>query len=89
MNQIHLQQEQYRSDNTQYADLTQLWGKLTQTPNGYYTITISNPDEAGFIASATTNASQANDTQNGASCYILTLTVHELTVIQTPQACWG
>lgn len=88
LNKIHLQQEQYRSYHEGYADLNQLWGKITTTPNGYYTIAISDPKEGSYTATATANGTQTRDAQQGVSCKILTLTIQDLTVRQSPKSCW-
>lgn len=88
LDSIQLEQEKYRSNNSSYATLSQLWGGVTDSPGGYYTLSITNSTSTGYVATATAIGSQANDTQNGTSCAVLTLTVNGLNTSQTPSACW-
>lgn len=89
LNSIQLAQEKYRTYNSTYGSLANVWGGVTTTNNGYYNLAITNATAAGFTLTATGQGSQANDVQSGTSCSVLTLTVNGLTSTQTPLACWG
>jgi type IV pilus assembly protein PilE len=88
LNSIQLQQEKYRSTHSNYATIGQLPGGSASSPYGYYAIAIVNPNGTSYTATATAQGSQANDTQGGTSCAVLTLVVNGLNTTQTPQACW-
>lgn len=88
LNSIQLEQEKYRSSNTTYGTLANVWNGVTATPNNYYTLAITNPTATSYTVTATAQGNQANDAQNGNSCSVLTLTVNGITTTQTPVACW-
>lgn len=85
---ISLAQERYRSNNLTYGTLAQVWGGVTTTAGGYYTLTISNVGASSYTITATATGSQANDAANGTSCTSLTLASSSGTVSKTPAACW-
>ncbi len=85
---IQLAEERYRSNNTQYGTLAQAWGGVTATPQGYYTLAISNVGATTYTITATAVGGQANDTENGVSCTPLTLTLSSGTITQSPATCW-
>lgn len=85
---MSMAEETYRSNNTTYGSLAQVWGGVTTSPQGYYTLAISGTSATAYTITATATGTQANDTQNGTSCTPLTLTVSSGTVTQTPTACW-
>jgi len=86
---IHLEQEKYRANNTAYGSLTTVWGGITSTDNGHYTLTITNTSGTGFTVTATAVGDQANDQQNGTSCTPLTLLVNGAATTKSPTACWS
>ncbi len=85
---ISLAQERYRSANTTYGTLAQVYGGATTSPQGYYNLTVTSVSATGFTATATGTGAQANDKQGTTACGTLTLTVSNATVTQTPTACW-
>lgn len=87
LNNITLAQEQYRSNNTSYGTLANVWSSTT-TPNGYYTLAVTNPTATGYTVTATAVGNQAADSQAGVNCATLTLVVNGLTTTQTPNTCW-
>lgn len=89
LNGIQFQQEKYRSYNASYGTLANLGSEAIVTNNNYYTLSITNPTVAGYIAKATALASQAKDNQNGIACTVLTLTVNGQNTTQTPFECWA
>lgn len=88
---IQLRQERYRSNNPNYGTLAEL-GMNTTTPDGYYTLSISNPTATGYTATATAvaGASQVNDRERGFSCATLQVNQDEPVYTPTGQAaCWN
>lgn len=85
---ISLAEERYRSNNTQYGTSAQVWGGVTSSPSGYYTLAISNLSGTTYTITATAVGSQANDTANGTSCSPLTFAMNSGTITKTPAACW-
>jgi len=85
---VQLAEERYRSKNTQYGTLAQVWGGVTTSLDGYYTLSITNPGASSYTLSASAVGGQAADQENGASCATLTLTYTNGTETKTPTACW-
>jgi len=85
---IALAQERYRSNNTTYGTLAQVWGGVTTTPGGYYTIGISAVTSSAYTITATAVGNQANDAENGTACNVLTFAVSNAAITQTPTVCW-
>ena len=85
---IALAQEKYRTSNLQYGSLAQVWGGVTSSAGGYYTLAISGTSATGYTITATAQGNQANDQENGVSCTTLTLVVSNATVTKTPAGCW-
>lgn len=85
---ISLAEERYRSNNTTYGTLAQVWGGVTASAEGYYTLAISNLSATSYTITATGVGNQANDAADGVSCGVLTLAVSNGTVTKTPAACW-
>ncbi len=85
---MSLAEERYRTINTTYGSLAQVWGGVTTSTQGYYTLSISGTSATGYTLTATAIGDQANDTQDGISCATLTLTSATGTVTETPTACW-
>lgn len=84
---LQLSEERYRSNNTQYGSLAQIGGS-SSSPQGYYSLTITNTGATTYTITATGQGNQANDTENGTACSPLVLTVSGTTVTQTPAVCW-
>lgn len=85
---ISLAEERYRSNNSQYGTLAQVWNNVTTSAEGYYTITISNVTATSYTITATATGNQANDQANGTACTPLTLSVSNGTITQSPISCW-
>lgn len=80
-------QENFRTNSTTYGSLANVWTG-TQTPEGYYTLSITSPSSIGYTATATANGDQANDDEDGTSCNPLQVQVVGLQVLRTPEECW-
>ena len=85
---MSLAEERYRTINTTYGTLAQVWGGVTASPEGYYTLAISGVTATGYTLTATAIGSQATDAANGTSCTTLTMTISSGTITKTPAACW-
>lgn len=85
---ISLAEERYRTSNSLYGTLAQVWGGVTASSQGYYTLGISSVSATGYTITATAIGDQANDTSGSTSCSTLTLTASSGTVTQTPATCW-
>ena len=85
---ISLAEERYRTINTTYGTLAQVWGGVTTSNQGYYTIAISGTSATAYTLTATAVGDQANDVSGSTSCATLTLTSSNGTVTETPAACW-
>jgi len=84
---LQLSEERYRSTNSTYGTLAQISGNST-SPLGYYSLSISNVSPTSYTITATGQGTQASDSENGAACSPLTLTVSNNNVTQSPAACW-
>lgn len=89
LNNIQLVQEKYRTHNTTYGTLAQVWGGVTTTSSGYYTLALTNNTSTGYTITATAQGDQADDAQSGTSCAVLTLVVNGISTTRTPAACWN
>lgn len=89
LNALQLQQEKYRTYHNTYGALATVWSGSATTDNGYYTLAVTNPTATGFVATATAQGNQVNDSQSGTSCSTLTLTVSGLNTTYTPAPCWA
>lgn len=85
---ISLAEERYRSNNTTYGTIAQVWGGVTTSPEGYYTLAISNISGTTYTITATGVGAQATDADNGVACSPLVLTVSSGTITKTPSTCW-
>lgn len=85
---MSLAEERYRSSNTQYGTLAQVWNNVTASTGGYYTLSISNVSATGYTLTATATGDQANDTEGSTSCATLTFAVSSGTITKTPSICW-
>jgi len=85
---IILAEERYRASNTQYGSLAQVWSGVSTSPEGYYTIVITNVSASSYTISATGQGDQANDAESGTSCATLTLVMSNGTITKTPAVCW-
>jgi len=84
---IEQEQETFRTNNTTYGSISDIWDG-DQTPENYYTLTITNSSSTGYTATATANGDQANDDENGVNCDPLQVQVVGLQTTRTPAACW-
>lgn len=85
---IVLAEERYRSNNTQYGTLAQVWGGVTASPQGFYSISISNTSATRYTITATAQGAQANDVEGSTSCSSLQLDMSSGTITKTPSVCW-
>lgn len=86
LQQLALEQEKFRSNNTSYASaLGSLTGVSSASPDGHYTIAITDAGATGFTATATA-ASSSQTADSG--CTTLTLTVSLGNTSTTPAGCW-
>ena len=86
---ISLAEERYRSNNTTYGSLAQVWGGVTTSAEGYYTLAISNVTATSYTITATGTGTQATDVDSGGtSCATLTLTMSSGTITKSPAVCW-
>jgi len=82
------EQELYRTNNTTYGTLAQIWGGAGTTPGGRYTLTVTTPTSTGYVLTATAIGDQANDDENGVICTPMSVTVTNVATTRTPAACW-
>lgn len=85
---ISLAEEQYRASNTTYGTLAQVWGGVSTSPQGYYTVAITNVTATSYTLTATGVGNQANDVSGSTSCATITLAMSAGTLTKTPAACW-
>jgi type IV pilus assembly protein PilE len=85
---IALAEERYRSNHTTYGSLAQVWGGVTTTPGGFYTIAISNTSATSYTITATGTRTQITDAENGTACNVLAFAASNGTVTTTPATCW-
>lgn len=85
---ISLAQERYRANNATYGTLTQVWGGVTMSGQGYYTLSISGTSATAYTVTATATGDQVNDSVSGTSCTPLVLSVSNGTMTRTPAVCW-
>lgn len=85
---ISLAEERYRSNNSTYGTLAQVWAGVTTSTQGYYTLSISNTSATAYTITATAVGNQANDSNGGTSCTPMVLTVSSGTITKTPTVCW-
>lgn len=84
-----LAEERYRTSNTSYGTLAQVWGGVTTSSGGYYTLSISNVSATGYTLTATANGDQANDKEDNTSCATITYTVSNGSIARSPTICWA
>ncbi len=87
--EISLAEERYRTQNTTYGTLAQVWNNVTTTTDGYYTLSISNVTSTSYTVTATAVGDQANDANGSTSCTPLQIAASNGTVTKTPAACWS
>jgi type IV pilus assembly protein PilE len=85
---ISLAEERYRTTNTTYGSLAQVWGGVTASTGGYYTLAISNTSATAYTITATATGVQTSDQEGSTACTPLVLTVSAGTVTKTPASCW-
>lgn len=85
---ISLAEERYRSTNTTYGTLAQVWGGVTTSQEGYYTLAISNVTATTYTITATGTGTQTSDSESGTSCATMTLTMSSGTITRSPAICW-
>jgi len=85
---MSLAQERYRSANTTYGTLAQVWAGVTASTGGYYTLSISNVSASAYTLTAVAQGDQASDNDSGTSCTTLTLSLSNGTISKTPAVCW-
>jgi type IV pilus assembly protein PilE len=85
---ISLAEERYRTTNTTYGSLTQVWGGVTTSTGGYYTLSISNTSATAYTITATATGDQIHDAEGATSCTPLQLAMSNGTFTKTPAVCW-
>jgi type IV pilus assembly protein PilE len=85
---MSLAEERYRSNHSQYGTLAQVWGGVTTSSDGYYTLRIRNVSATHYTLTAMAQGAQANDSIDGTSCTTLTLSVANNVVTKSPSVCW-
>lgn len=85
---ISLAEEQYRTLNTTYGTIAQVWNNVSTSPGGYYSLAISNVTANSYTITATATGDQANDVSGSTSCSTLTLAMSFGTITKTPAECW-
>lgn len=85
---VSLAEERYRATNTTYGTLAQAYNNVTTSPDGFYTLAVSNVSATSYTVTATATGDQANDTAGNTSCTTLTLAYSNGAVTRTPAACW-
>lgn len=85
---ISLAEERYRSSNTTYGTLAQVWSGVTASPQGYYTMSLSNVTATSYTVTATAQGGQASDVSGSTACTPLVFAMSNGTITKTPAACW-
>ncbi|MHB1948160.1 MAG: type IV pilin protein [Gammaproteobacteria bacterium] len=85
---ISLAEERYRSNNATYGTLAQVWGGITTSAGGYYTLAISNVAATTYTITATAIGDQANDSAGATACTPMVFSMSSGTITKTPAACW-
>lgn len=85
---IQLAEERYRGYNTTYGNLSQVWGGVTSTEGGRYTMSISNVSATSYTITATAVSAQSSDSEDGVSCAAIVLSYSAGTATKTPANCW-
>lgn len=85
---ISLAEERYRSSTNQYGTLDQVWQGVTTTPAGFYDLSITDLTADGYTLTAIGKLSQLDDAVNKTSCRILSLSMHNGTLVKEPSICW-
>jgi type IV pilus assembly protein PilE len=85
---ISAAEERYRTTNTTYGTLAQVWNSVAVSTGGYYTLAITTNTASNYTITATATGTQVKDKENGTSCATLTLTNVSGTITETPTACW-
>jgi len=86
---IQLEQEKWRLNNNTYGTLNDVWGGVTATEGGFYTLAVTSNTATAYTLTATTTGSQVGDSEDGTSCNVLTLTNNNGAVTKTPAVCWN
>lgn len=85
---IEQEQELYRTNNTSYGTLAQVWNGATATPDNHYNLSITNVTATGYTVTATATGDQARDDEAGVVCNPLQVVVTNLQTTRTPAVCW-
>ena len=85
---ISLAEERYRSNNSQYGTLAQVYNSVTTSTEGYYTLAISNVSGTSYTVTATGVGDQANDIEGSTACSPISLAVSNGTTTKSPSTCW-
>lgn len=85
---MQLAEEKYRITNSSYGNLAAVWGGVTTTENGYYTLSITNLSGSTYTLTAVAGTAQSGDTEGGTACTTLTLAYANGTSTKSPSVCW-
>ena len=83
---ISLAEEKYRTSNTLYGTLAQAYGGTSTSPQGYYTLSVTNVSATAYTITAV--LVKGTDLQGVTSCTTLTYAVSNGTITKTPAVCW-
>jgi len=85
---IQLAEEKYRFNNVQYGTITDVWGGITTTTEGHYTLGITNLSATSYTLTANAQGDQANDKSGSTSCASMSIVYDSGAVTKTPTQCW-
>lgn len=85
---LRLAEEKYRTTNNQYGTLAQVQSLTSTSLSSHYTYNVTNVGASSYTIIATAQGDQANDTEGGTACNILTFTVNNTAETKTPVTCW-
>lgn len=80
---LQLAEEKYRTSNTTYGTLAQVWTG-SSSYSSYYTLAVTVNTATSYTLTATATGTQAEDTD----CSVFTLSYANGTTTKSPSACW-
>lgn len=80
---LQLAEEKYRTTNTTYGTLAQVWTG-SSSYSSYYTLAVTVNTATSYTLTATATGTQADDTD----CPVFTLSYANGTTTKSPSACW-
>lgn len=86
---IQLSQQKYRQSHSTYGNLSQMWGGVTTTKGGHYTLSITGISSTSFTIQADAVGSQVKDQKGGVTCSPMVLSYTSGIVTKSPSVCWS